>query len=163
LRTLRVSFFGIPAHPVVNDLPGSLLPLVSLCDLLYLVRGDRTWAIAGFRMLQLGNLSALLAAMLGFLDLLRLPAAPQVRQHGITHAAINAVALPLFGLCQLQRRRRPASPSSWSIALALVANVGLNVSAWHGARMVHAYRVRAAEQEPPVPVAAKPEAITWRP
>jgi len=159
---VRLSFFGIPAHPIVNDVPGSLLPLLTICDLLYVVHGDSSWAIAGFRMLQLGNLSALLAAVLGVLDLLRLPATAQVRRHGITHAALNGVVLPLFALCQLQRRSRPSRPSSSAIALAFVANIGLNVSAWHGARMVHAYSVRTGEQEPLVPIGARREAITWR-
>jgi uncharacterized membrane protein len=161
LRTVRVSLFGVPAHPVVNDFPGSLLPLVSVCDLLYLLRGDPSWAVAGFRMLQLGNVSGLLAALLGLLDLLRLPPVPEVRRHGLTHGATNAVVLPLFLLAQLERRRRPYRPSFRGIALALVANVGLNIAAWHGARMVHAHSVRTGERERPVPIAATPEVITW--
>src|SRR5919202_7142715 len=110
-RTLRVSLFGIPAHPLVNDLPGSLLPVVSICDLLYLASRDPGWAAAGFRLLQLGNLSALVAAGLGVLDFLRLPAAPEVRRLGTRHAALNAILLPVFGLCQVQRRARPERPS----------------------------------------------------
>ena len=86
MRTVRLSFFGIPAHPIVNDLPGTLLPLLTVCDLLYLVRADPSWAMAGFRMLQVGNLSALLAALLGALDFLRLPATAEV--------AVGAMASP---------------------------------------------------------------------
>src|SRR5690349_14866295 len=81
-RTWRVSFFGIPAHPMMNDVPGTLLPMVSICDLLYLVSRDRSWAIGGFRMLQLGNFGAVIAAILGILDFLRLPATPDVRRLG---------------------------------------------------------------------------------
>jgi uncharacterized membrane protein len=161
-RTLRVSLFGLPAHPVVNDLPGTLLPVASVCDLLYLVRGDGGWAAAGYHMLQLGNLSGVLAAALGALDLLRLPPAPAVRRHGTRHAALIAGLLPVFGLCQLQRRRRPERPSGAAMALLLAANLGLNVAAWHGARLVHAYRVRTGEQGPPWPLEVEPEAITWR-
>ena len=156
-----MSLFEIPAHVIFNDLPGSLLPVASVCDLLYLARRDRGWATAGFRMLQLGNLSALLAAVFGALDFLRLPAVPEVRRHGSRHAAMNAVLLPVFGLCQLQRRRRPDRPSAPAIALLLAANAGLNLSAWHGARLVHAHRVRTGEQGPAVPLEVRLESVTW--
>jgi uncharacterized membrane protein len=160
-RTLRVSFFGIPAHPILNDLPGSLLPVASVCDLLYLARRDRSWAAAGYRLLQLGNFSALLAAVFGLLDFLRLPATPAARRLARRHAALNAIVLPLFGLCQLQRRARPDRPSKGAIGLLLAANLGLNVSAWHGARLVHAHGVRAGEPEPVVPVGLVAEPVTW--
>ena len=158
---LRVSLFGIPAHVVLNDLPGSLLPVASVCDLLFLARRHRGWAAAGFRMVQLGNLSALLAAGLGVLDFLRLPAVPEVRRLGRRHAAMNAILLPVFGLCQLQRRRRPDRPSTAAIALLLAANAGLNLSAWHGAKLVHAHRVRTGEQGPAVPLEVRLEPVTW--
>jgi hypothetical protein len=48
------------------------------------------------------------------------------------------------------------------MALLLVANLGLNVAAWHGARLVHAYRVRTHEQGPSWPLEVEPVAVTWR-
>jgi uncharacterized membrane protein len=160
-RTLHVRLFGLPAHPVVNDLPGALLPAASLCDLLYLVRRDLGWAAAGYRMLQLGNLSALLAAGLGVLDFLRLPPEPEVRRLATRHAALIASLLPVFGLCQLQRRRRPERPSGAAMVLLFAANMGLNVAAWHGARLVHAHGLATGEQGPPWPLEVQPEAVTW--
>jgi uncharacterized membrane protein len=159
--TLRVSLFGLPAHVVLNDLPSGLLPIASVCDLLYLVHRDRGWALAGFRVLQLGNLGALLAAPLGALDFLRLPADPEVRRLGTRHAIMNAILLPVFALCQVQRCRRPDHPSLPAIALLLAANAGLSLSAWHGARMVHAYRVRTGEQGSAVPVRVRRVPATW--
>ena len=159
--TLNVSLFGIPAHVVLNDLPGSLLPIASACDLLYLARRDGGWAAAGFRMLQLGNLSAVLTAVLGVLDFLRLPAAPDVRRIAGRHAAMNAILLPVFGLCQVQRRGNPDQPSAPAIALLLAANAGLSLSAWHGARLVHTYRVRTGEQASAAPVRVRLESVRW--
>ena len=157
MKTLRVSFFGIPAHVILNDVPGSLLPAASVCDALYLLGGDRSWSLTGFRLLQLGNASALLAAVFGMLDWLRLPATPAVRRLGRRHLGLNALVLPLCLLCQAQRRRRPEQPSRAAMALLLAANVGLNVSAWHGARLVHRYQIRTGEHEPLAPVTARVE------
>lgn len=160
MKTVRLSLFGIPAHPVMNDLPGSLLPAASVCDLLYLLTADRDWATAGFRLLLLGNSSALLAGSLGALDYLRLPATPEVRRIGRVHAAMNAAVLPLFVLCQQQRRGRPDRPSWPAMLLLLTANVGLNVSAWNGARLVHQHQVRTGERGSTVPLTAKLEPIS---
>ena len=161
MKTLRVSLLGIPAHPLTNDLPGTLLPAASVCDLLYLLKHDPSWANASFRLLQLGNAGALLAGALGALDFLRLPPTPDVRRIGWRHAALNTVLLPLFGLCQMQRRRRPERPSASAVALLLAANVGLNLSAWYGARLVHQYGVRTGEPSSAGPLAIQVEPITW--
>ena len=161
MKTMRVSFFGIPAHVILNDVPGSLLPAASVCDVLYLIGGDRSWSLTGFRLLQLGNASALLAAVFGVLDWLRLPAVPAVRRLGRRHLGLNALVLPLCLLCQAQRRRRPEQPSRAAMALLLAANVGLNVSAWHGARLVHGYQVRTGEHEPPAPLSARVDEARW--
>jgi uncharacterized membrane protein len=161
MKTARVSLFGIPAHPVLNDLPGSLLPMASVCDLLYRLSGDRSWALVGFRLLQLGNAGALAAGIFGALDLLRLPPAPEVRRIGKTHAAVNAICLPLFAVCQLQRRARVTEPSSAAMLLLLAANVGLNVAAWNGARLVHQHGVRTRERESRAPVSVAVEPASW--
>ncbi len=161
MKTVRVSFFGIPAHVILNDVPGSLLPAASVCDALYLIGGDRSWLLTGYRLLQLGNASALLAAVFGVLDWLRLPAMPAVRRLGRRHLGLNVLVLPLFLLCQLQRRGRPEQPSRTAMVLLLAANVGLNVSAWHGARLVHEHQVRTGEREAPAPVTARVEAAHW--
>lgn len=161
MKTVRLSLFGIPAHAVVNDMPGSLLPAASLCDLLYLLTSDRSWLLAGFRLLQLGNYSAFLAGALGVLDFLRLPATPELRRIGKRHAIMNGVVLPLFVLCQLQRRGRPARPSRAAMLLLLAANVGLNVSAWNGARLLYRHQVRTGESGSMAPLAARVEPVTW--
>ncbi len=162
MKTLRLSFFGIPAHAVMNDVPGSLLPAASVCDLLYLLRADRSWSLAAYRFLQLGNYSALLASAFGALDLLRLPARPEVRRLGLTHASLNTILLPLFLLCELRRRGRPDQPSRSAMFLLLAANIALNVSAWHGAQLTYQHRVRTGECESLAPVTARVEPATWR-
>jgi uncharacterized membrane protein len=72
MRTVRLSLFGVPAHPLANDAPGTLLPVASLCDLPAL-RGDDGWSLVAYRTLQLGNIGAVIAGLLGLLDFLRLP------------------------------------------------------------------------------------------
>ena len=160
MKTARVSFFGIPAHPVANDLPGSLLPVASLCDLLYLLSADRAWATTAYRLLQLGNAGALVAAALGALDYLCLPAAPEVRRLGRRHLALNALLLPLFAACQRQRRPRPEQPRPAAMALLLAANIGLHLSALQGARLVHQHGVRTGEAGSRAPVSARIEPVT---
>lgn len=161
MKTARVSIFGIPAHPVMNDAPGTLLPMVSICDLIALVSGDRSWSVTAFRMLQLGNLSALIAGMLGALDLLRLPSSPEVRHRGMSHAVMMSIAVPPFLFCQWQRRRTPHRPSRFVVLLALAANGWLNVAAVHGARLVHENGVRTHEHASGAPLSAVIEPVTW--
>ena len=160
MKTIRLALFGIPAHPVVNDAPGTLLPVASMCDLCALA-GDETWFVVAFRTLQLGNISAIVAALLGLLDFLRLPPAPAVRRLGVRHAGMNLLALPLFFICQWQRRQPPHRPSRAGIALLAVANIVLNLAAAHGAKLVHTHGVRTHEADTWRPLTAVPEPVTW--
>ena len=160
MKTLRLSVFGVPAHPVFNDVPGTLLTTASLCDAIYLWRGDETWAWAGYRMLQIGNASGWLAAGLGILDLLRLPRQADVRRLGLAHGSATISSLLIFAACQRQRRRYPQSVRFGQAAALAVANLVLNTGAAFGARLVHEHRVRTGEHER-LPFGLHVEDVEW--
>lgn len=136
--TSRFKLFGTPIHTVINDVPASVLPLASVCDLALTLTGKRDWGHTAYRLLQMGNIAALAAAAFGVADYLALPKRHEPLQRlGKAHLALNAVALPVFALCQWRRRSRPTRPSTPDMLLLLAANVCLAVSAELGSRMVY--------------------------
>jgi len=160
MQTVRLSLFGVPVHTAVNDFPAALLPATTLCDVIASATGKESWSIAAFRTLQMGNATALLAGAFGLMDYLRAPKEGEAGSLAKTHAMMNGLLLPMFILGMLLRSARPSRPSVLSMALVMLANMGLFVSGWKGRQLVHVYGVRAGEQGTDGPVHAQIEPAT---
>ncbi len=161
MKTFRIGILGAPAHAVLNDLPAALMPAASICDLVSLLGGGRSWAMTAYRLLQLGNLGAVVAAAAGALDFLRLPRDPEVRATGQLHAMMNGVLLPMFLAAQRQRSRDPYRPSVGRALILLLLNVGLVTSSSMGQRLVYRSHVGVGENLPDTLISAELQDVTW--
>lgn len=148
----KVSMFGIPAHPLVNDMPTALLPASLMCDTIALAGGGPAWARSGYHTLLLGTMSAVAAGMLGALDAPLALAQPETRSRAVVHAGLNVGLMGLFGMMLFRRRAAPDRVSIGSWVLSLVGNLALNYSAWNGASLVYQDGVRMGEDRPMVPL-----------
>ncbi len=148
----KVSIFGIPAHPLVNDMPAALLPASLMCDTIALVGGGPAWARSGYHTLLLGTISGVAAGVLGALDVPLPLAQPETRNRALVHAGLNIGLMGLFGVMLFRRRAAPDRVSIGSWVLSLVGNLALNYSAWNGASLVYQDGLRVAEDRPTVPL-----------
>jgi uncharacterized membrane protein len=100
-------------HPATVHFPIALLLVSSLFTLIYLRRGTRSVETSAYHMLLVGWLMGVVAALSGGLDAYRQlsgPDAPRtvdLLNWVNAHAAVNIVALVVYGQALLLRRRHP--------------------------------------------------------
>ena len=96
---LSGKWLGHALHPLLTDIPIGFWTSVAVLDVL----GPRRHANAARTLVGLGVLSALPTAASGLSDWTRL--GTRDRRVGVAHAQANGVALVLYGLSYLARRR----------------------------------------------------------
>ncbi|MCW3839773.1 DUF2231 domain-containing protein [Micromonospora yasonensis] len=140
--------YGHPLHPAlvavpigtwiasfVFDIASHLIPNPG-----FLTQGSR-WLIA------LGVLSALAAAMFGFLDLFAIPTGTKAFRTGLVHMSINLGVTVLYAVGFIIRGGAAAGPVGWiPLALSAVALAGLGVAGYLGGKLAYHYGVRVADE-----------------
>lgn len=107
------------------------------------------FAKGAFWLVALGLVGAVVAAMVGFLDLLGLPAGTGVFRIGLIHAGLNLTVVGLFTASLLIRRSDIDDPGETGIrllALSIAALALLGVSGWLGGQLGYRYGVRVADE-----------------
>ncbi|MER6307309.1 DUF2231 domain-containing protein [Streptomyces sp. NPDC001657] len=142
--------YGHPFHPilvtvpigawvasVVFDIASHLVP-----DPAFLAQGA-TWLIA------LGVVGALVAAMVGFLDLFALPPGTRAFRVGLLHMTLNLLVTAAYAGNFLWRHagHGPAgSVGAGMLTLNAVSLVVLGVSGYLGGKLAYRYGVRVADE-----------------
>jgi uncharacterized membrane protein len=132
----RAKLLGHPAHQVLVVLPLGLL-IGSVCfDVYAFWRGDPDWALAAYRMMAVGVVTALVAAPFGTMDWLAIPAGTRAKRIGALHALANLVMLMLIGVSWWLRRGTPSAPGGVAVTLGVLALATMGLSAWLGGELV---------------------------
>jgi uncharacterized membrane protein len=142
--------YGHPFHPILVTVPigGWVASLVFdigshlVATPAFLVAGS-TWLIA------LGVVGALLAAMVGALDLLIIPPGTRAFRIGVTHMAINLAVTGAYVGNFLWRRAAEATAAPVSLGpllLSAVSLAALAVSGYLGGMLAYRYGVRVADE-----------------
>jgi uncharacterized membrane protein len=154
---MKLSFFGIPVHTILNNYPSSLISTSLCCDALALVTGSAEWARTGYHTLLLGCSTAAAAGAAGALDYLDVAstAQPEVQRRANIHAGLSAVLGGLFGFLLWQRSKKPDKVTPAHFALMTVGNVLLGYSMWNGSTMVYRYGIRVEREPAEEPVALR--------
>lgn len=130
-RVLSGEWLGHALHPLLTDLPIGFWTNASVLDLL----GRGRHAESARILVGLGILSSLPTAAAGLSDWSRLDAPD--RRVGLVHAQLNAVALALYGVSYVRRRRglrrgRRRAGAASALLGGLVATAG----GWLGGHLV---------------------------
>jgi uncharacterized membrane protein len=139
--------YGHPFHPVLVTVPIGAWVASFAFDLASRWTGDADVFATGSRWLvALGVLGAVVAAMLGFLDLLAIPAGTPARRTAITHMVLNLIVtgafLVSFGV------RDGTGPVGWGVVgLSAVALALLGASGWLGGKLTYRYGVRVVDED----------------
>jgi uncharacterized membrane protein len=128
-----------PIHPMLITIPVGLLIFSLICDLIALFVSDpNVWLLVAFFTMVGGFIGALIAAVPGVIDLMSINE-PTIKRIGLTHMALNLVAVTLYAVNIWLRI--DGTSSSAPLVLSVIAVALLGVSGWLGAEMVHKHGV----------------------
>ena len=139
--TSTVAIAGHPLHPLIVTFPIAFLVGLAATDLVYWWTKDFFWAQASFWLLAAGFASALVAALTGIMDFLRIERVRK-RSAGWAHLILNVSAIVLTTINLILRWGNTAGailPIGLTISLLVATLLGL--SGWYGAELVYRHKV----------------------
>lgn len=135
-----------PIHPMLVGFPIACWVLSVVADL-YAAYTDQLHYF-GYYLAAAGCVTALLAAIPGFMDLFgAIPAGHPARSTGWRHAILNLVVLGLFA-ASVALRPEPAYMSYPAYVTAIAGVVVLAISGWLGGTLVYDHHVGVPEAHP---------------
>ncbi|HET9730867.1 MAG TPA: DUF2231 domain-containing protein [Acidimicrobiia bacterium] len=141
--------YGHPFHPMLVTLPIGAFVSSIVFDL-FTLPGGRAYLVDGaYWLLGVGLIGALVAAVFGLLDLLAIPRRTHAFRVGITHLALNVIALAVFAASFAWRSTDHLDIDKTRIGqlvLSAVALAVLGVSGWLGGELAYHYGVRVADE-----------------
>ncbi|HEY0712720.1 MAG TPA: DUF2231 domain-containing protein [Polyangia bacterium] len=134
---VRVAGHGL--HPMLVAFPLGLLGISPLWDILRLSTGRTSWAGIAYWTIIAGVVSAVIAAIPGFVDWMAIPKGTRAKTIGLWHMGTNLVVLALFGISLWLRQAAPGGPEAAGVAAFVPGWFGVAfalVSAWFGGELV---------------------------
>ena len=141
--------YGHPIHPILVTVPiGAWLASLVFDIASHVVDdGAETYSDGAELLIAIGVIGAVLAAVWGLIDYLRIERGTQAFKVGTTHMLLNDVVLVLFIVSWLIRRNADDEATNGGlIVLSIVALALLSVSGWLGGKLAYRYGVRVADE-----------------
>lgn len=143
--------FGHPVHPMLVAFPIALLALTPIWDGLAcagVMAAGAGHTLAYYSEVA-GLISAGLAIVAGFADLMKIPQAESASaKAALIHAGLALGMVSLFGAAFALRGGLGATPGTLVLALEALGALGLGATGWFGGELVFRRRVGV---EPPPP------------
>ena len=146
-RTALAGPYGHPFHPVIVPVPiGAWVSSVVL-DIAALATDNAALAEASWWLIAIGIVAALLAAVLGLLDLSTIPRGTKAFRTGVIHGALNVAVVALFAVgFSIRYAHGTGSVPTSGLVISLVAVAVLGASGWLGGKLAYHYGVRVADE-----------------
>jgi len=133
----RAKAFGHAIHPMLIVFPLGLLITAVVFDVIYLINGRSTFAVAAAYMIATGVIGGLGAAVFGLIDWFAIPSGSRAKRVGLLHGAGNVVVVVLFAVSWLLR----ATADDWKpgVAALVCSFAGLvvgGITGWLGGELV---------------------------
>jgi len=142
--------YGHPFHPILVTVPigawvaGLVFDIASrIVDAPGFLAQGAVWLIA------IGVIGALLAAVVGFLDLLAIPNGTRAFRTGLLHMGLNLTVTAAYVVNFFWRQSTYGDPGPVAVGplvLAAVSLAALGVSGYLGGKLAYHYGVRVAEE-----------------
>jgi uncharacterized membrane protein len=142
--------YGHPLHPAMVALPIGAWAASLFFDVASHVVDDPGFLVQGSRwLIALGVLTALAAALVGFLDLFAIPSGTRAHRVALLHMTLNLTVTVLYGVNFLLRGGAATATGVGIgyIALSAVTFAVLGVSGFLGGELAYRYGVRVADEE----------------
>lgn len=146
-RSILAGPYGHPFHGILVTIPiGSWIASL-VFDIASLVSSEAAAYARGAQLLIIiGIVGALVAAVVGLIDLAAIARGTRARRIALTHMTINLGVVVLFAIDAALRAGSDAV-SPGGIALTVVALLALTVSGVLGGELAYRYGVRVADEE----------------
>jgi uncharacterized membrane protein len=140
--------YGHPLHATVVTIPIGAWTASIVFDILALcgVEPD-AFALAAMWLVAIGIVGAVVAAVLGLIDLSTLAAGTRVRRVALTHLAFNSGALVLFVISFIVRAVQAPDVSVIGFILSVLGYLCVGVSGFLGGELAYRYGVRVADEQ----------------
>lgn len=136
----RAKLLGHPVHQMLIPVPAGLFIVAALLDVVGAFKEDLTWIpTVTFWNIALGIGFALLAAVFGIIDALKIPSGTRAKRVATLHGASNVTAVVVFAVALYIRWRYDTlhvGPVALGLGLELVAVAILAVAGWLGGELV---------------------------
>lgn len=147
-RTVIAGPYGHPFHPILVTIPIGTWVASFVFDIIALAAEDPApFVVASNVLILIGLIGAVLAAIMGLLDLSQLARGTAARRTALTHMTLNLVVVALFLVGLLVRWGHGDDDISViGFILSIVALALLGVSGWLGGKLAYHYGVRVADE-----------------
>ncbi|HEY0512555.1 MAG TPA: DUF2231 domain-containing protein [Thermoanaerobaculia bacterium] len=132
----KARLLGHPIHQMLIVFPLGLLATSLFFDIAHLWSGNPEWATIAYYLIAVGIISGLIAAVLGTIDWLSIPAGTRAKRIGLLHGGGNVIVILLFLGSWLLRRGAPDDPAGSAVGLSAVAVLLALVTGWLGGELV---------------------------
>jgi len=139
--TSTVAVAGHPLHPLLVTLPITFLVTAPVTDIVYWLTSDLFWAKASYWVIVAGLATAVLAAIAGLMDFLRIERVRK-RKAGWAHMFLNIAVLALTIINLVVRLGDPSSKIVYlGLILSVIVATLLGLSGWYGAELIYRHKV----------------------
>lgn len=139
--TSTVAIAGHPIHPLLVTFPVGILVAAAGSDLGYWWTRDLFWAQASFWLLGAGLFTAVLAAVTGMMDFLRIERVRK-RSAGWAHMVLNVAVLGLTIInFTLRWNNQAGAVLPTGLILSILVATLLGLSGWYGAELIYRHKV----------------------
>jgi len=122
-------------HPMLVNFPLGLLVTAAIFDIVHLITGNGYWSEIAFWMIAAGLIGGLIAAAVGIIDWLAIPAGTRAKGVGLWHGGGNIVILALFIISWFIRLPAQGSPSIIAYVLSFLGAALLGATGWLGGEL----------------------------
>lgn len=137
--------YGHPFHAMAVTVPIGAWAAAVIFDIIAFAGSDPEAFTVGARwLLGIGLVGALVAAVLGLLDYLRIARRTTAKKTATAHMLLNLAAILIFFIAFLLHFG--AAPTVGGFVLAIIGLVGVGISGFLGGEMVFRYGIRVADE-----------------
>ncbi len=147
--TVLAGPYGHPFHALLVTIPIGSWVAAFVFDIVGFVSDDaEPFARGAALLIGIGLIGAVVAAIVGFLDLSRLASGTKARKIALAHMAINLTVTVLFAIALLIRLNAGFDDVSVAgFVVSVLALLLLGVSGFLGGELAYRYGVRVADEE----------------
>jgi uncharacterized membrane protein len=142
--------YGHPFHPILVTVPlGAWVNSLVFDIASHVVHRPGFLTQASEWLIAIGVIGALLAAMVGFLDLFAIPAGTPAYRTALVHMTLNLLVTAAYVVNYLLRHGDYSSGASVHIGplvLSVISMAALTVSGYLGGKLAYRYGVRVADE-----------------
>jgi uncharacterized membrane protein len=144
--------YGHPFHPILVTIPIGAWVSSLVFDIATQVNsgGSKSLVEASYWLIGIGVLGALLAALFGLMDLIRIPRGTRALRFGLAHMVLNLTVVGLFVGNFFWRHGsyyESTKVSGGQLVLSAIAIGLLLISGWIGGMLAYRFGVRVAREQ----------------